>query len=93
MLRILLAAGAKISGRAYFATPDMMRARANIRLSGMSASIHGIKKRNPSAPRKTKSRVLTLIEVLVSRQMTNKRGIDQIATVNAVSPYVMPGVI
>ena len=40
--------------RPYFATPDMTRARANIRLSGMSASMYGIKKRNPSAPRKTK---------------------------------------
>jgi hypothetical protein len=45
-----------------------------------------IKKISPSKPRKTKSRIS--IEALVNRQMTmNKRGIDQIATVNAVTPY------
>jgi hypothetical protein len=49
----------------------------------MSALRPWIKKINPSKPRKTKSRIR--IGALATRQMTNKRGIAQIATVNAVT--------
>jgi hypothetical protein len=51
----------------------------------MSELATWIKKISPSKPGKTKSRIP--MEALVNRQMTtNKRGIDQIATVNAVTP-------
>ena len=60
--------------------------RPIITLGLMSELTTWIKKISPSKPRKTKSRIP--IEALVNRQMTtNKRGIDQIATVNAVTPY------
>jgi hypothetical protein len=51
----------------------------------MSALTPWIKKISPSKPRKTKSRIR--IGAFTHRQMTNKRGINQIATLNAVSPY------
>jgi hypothetical protein len=59
--------------------------RPIITLGPMSALTPWIKKISPSKPRKTKSRIR--IGAFTHRQMTNKRGIDQIATLNAVSPY------
>ena len=62
------------------------RPECNVALGLMSELTTWIKKISPNKPRKTKSRIP--IEALVNCQMTtNKRGIDQIATVNAVTPY------
>ena len=63
---------------AYSETPDMMRARAKIQVIGDECvDPRHQKKKSERTQRKIKSPVpATLIEVLVSRQTMNKRGIE-----------------